>query len=162
MVQNTLLVIDPSIIVSKYDSNIFDEPIPNFLKHIIINTDNGCWEWTSYKNKCGYGCTGKKGYDYLAHRFLYRYYYGEIDENLTIDHLCNNTVCVNIFHMKQVTQRANMLRGNCQSIRNANKMECKRGHPFDFSNTYINPGSGARQCRICRYEYSKKIRLGLI
>lgn len=32
---------------------------------------------------------------------------------------------------------------------NANKSACKRGHRFDRENTYVNPGSGARQCRTC-------------
>ena len=28
--------------------------------------------------------------------------------------------------------------------------ECKRGHPFNAENTYINKSSGAQQCRACR------------
>lgn len=44
----------------------------------------------------------------------------------------------------------------------ASKFECKRGHPLAGENLYINPASGARQCRTCavihrsNYENRKK------
>lgn len=36
---------------------------------------------------------------------------------------------------------------------NAEKTRCKSGHPLDGENLYINPASGARQCRTCRRAY---------
>ncbi len=37
----------------------------------------------------------------------------------------------------------------------ANATECIFGHKFDNANTYINPTSGARQCKICMKERAK-------
>jgi hypothetical protein len=40
-------------------------------------------------------------------------------------------------------------------MKNADKTECSRGHPYNEVNTYITP-SGVRQCRACRpYQRSK-------
>ncbi len=142
----------------KYNKIDFNITIERFLKKILI-IKNGCWEFLYHFNQNGYGIFYFKNQTYLAHRFLYCYFNNGINNNLTLDHLCRNRACVNPNHLEQVTHRKNMIRGNCQSIVNANKMECIRGHPFDFSNTYINPCDGARQCRICRYDYNKKRQL---
>ena len=31
------------------------------------------------------------------------------------------------------------------------KSACRRGHPFNSENTYVNPNTGKRQCWVCRY-----------
>lgn len=43
--------------------------------------------------------------------------------------------------------------------REANKTHCKRNHAFTLENTYINPTSGARQCRQCVRELNRRIRM---
>ena len=35
---------------------------------------------------------------------------------------------------------------------------CKRGHPFDEANTYTNPTTGQRSCRICRAAWMRQYR----
>lgn len=143
---------------NKYTQTLLFMDLSYFLSKIIIDK-NGCWIWQGLPNHDGYGVFQKRPFNYLAHRFFYFYFYNFIDENLTIDHLCRNRKCVNPIHLEQVTARENILRGSCQSTVNQMKMECIRGHPFDFSNTYINPASGARQCRICKYEDNKRRRM---
>ena len=86
------------------------EPIERFKKFIQINETTGCWEFTGYINKGGYGVF--KGYDnknVLAHRFSYEYYVGKISENLEICHKCNHKKCVNYEHMRQDTKSSNCI-----------------------------------------------------
>jgi hypothetical protein len=67
---------------------------------------------------------------------------------LTIDHLCQNTLCVRPDHLEAVTMRENLLRSNAFSGVNARKTVCLRGHAYDEANTYRNK-KGQRSCRIC-------------
>jgi len=65
-----------------------------FLEKISVSNSRfykgtPCWEWIISKSYDGYG--------YLwfsktckAHRFIYEYYYGNIDPQLSLDHLCRN------------------------------------------------------------------------
>lgn len=41
-------------------------------------------------------------------------------------------------------------------VRNEERMACPKGHPYDAANTYIKPGGGARDCRACRREASRR------
>ena len=112
----------------------------------------GCWEWTSAKKPNGYGRfrlysnNGKRRYA-TAHRWLWIHLNG--DTNLTIDHLCRNTSCVNPDHLEPVTLKVNLLRGNGISGVNARKTHCIRGHKFTDENTYTPPNTEWRQCRVC-------------
>lgn len=101
---------------------------PNFLKRYanpkrrdrvyISNTmrmiklmPNGCWQWTGYVHPSGYvfRSTGKRSIP--AHREFYRIYRGTIKENLTVDHLCRNRICMNPCHLEAVSQVENNRRG---------------------------------------------------
>ena len=119
-----------------------------------------CWLWTAYatKSKSGgrapYGRfrVGKKKVQ--AHRLSYEmYYHVTIPEGMTIDHVkargCTSTLCVNPHHLEVVTLRVNIFRGDGVAVKNAKKMYCAQGHPFDEDNTYQNPTSGKRQCVVC-------------
>ena len=117
----------------------------------IVDDATGCWNWQWAKDSDGYGIwrdeNGKKG---RAHRICWESEHGPIPDGMVIDHLCRNTSCVNPSHMEVVTTRENTLRGNNGPAQNARKTHCKRGHPLDETNTYVDP-SGYRQCRKCRY-----------
>jgi hypothetical protein len=39
------------------------------------------------------------------------------------------------------------------------KTHCPQGHPYSGDNLYIQPGSGSRMCKACRYESAKRYRL---
>lgn len=69
-----------------------------------VAVENGCWIWTGAKNSKGYGtATNGRGGSMLAHRKSYAAANGEIPAGLEIDHLCENTSCVNPAHLEAVT-----------------------------------------------------------
>lgn len=112
-----------------------------------------CLEWQAALSG-GYGAfysskTGRRNYQ--AHRWIYERWVGPIPDGFHIDHLCRNRACVNAAHLEVVSPGENVLRGEGFSAVNARKTECKEGHPFDETNTYIAP-NGARLCRRCRRE----------
>ena len=78
-----------------------------------------CWHWTGAVQSRGYGVfTVKRSQRHpadpellgcwLAHRFALRWIAGEeLDPELTVDHLCENKLCVNPAHLEQVTREEN-------------------------------------------------------
>ena len=121
-----------------------------------VKLDNGCWQWISGKNWRGYSKFKLfRNTNITAHRWAYERINGKIPPGMTIDHLCRNRACVNVAHMEVVTQKVNLLRGDSPSSLNARKTHCKRGHPFNETNT-IRRGLH-RACRTCRNLYKKGV-----
>lgn len=130
-----------------------DTTTKRFWAKVDKNGPNGCWLWTAAKLQGpgggrGYGVFGIKGKNKPAHRVAYEILVGPIPDGLTLDHLCRVRHCVNPHHLEPVTNRENVLRGVGITARLHRQTHCKRGHPFDENNTYINP-SGYRQCKAC-------------
>lgn len=119
----------------------------------IDRQPNGCWYWIGEISKqMGYGIFNKK----LAHRAVYELLVGPIEPGLDLDHMCHNADpwcddptrclhrrCVNPSHLEPVSRGENVRRG--LSLR---KTHCRRGHPYDAENGYLNP-KGYRRCRAC-------------
>ena len=79
----------------------------------------------------------------LGHRVAWEAEHGPIPEGMTIDHICRNRRCVNVAHLRLLSNVENArMNGNWV------KDSCKRGHAFDHANTYRDP-SGHRRCRQC-------------
>ena len=74
-----------------------------------INLSEYCWEWHT-KGADGYGKVRYLGKSYLAHRFVYAYFLGNIEDYLVLDHLCQNKCCVNPYHLEKVEQWENIRR----------------------------------------------------
>lgn len=118
-----------------------------------------CWPW-------GVGVDTRPGKDYaravfsgrrqLAHRAVYEMLVGPIPSGMQIDHLCRNKPCVNPAHLEVVTARENLMRAPTVQARNAAKMRCVNGHPFDETNT-IHASDG-RRCRACATERMRGYR----
>jgi HNH endonuclease len=77
----------------------------------INKTEAGCWEWTAFKNKLGYGqiSMGRRGEGRsLAHRVSYSIYKESIPAGMLICHACDNPGCVNPDHLFMGSQSDNM------------------------------------------------------
>lgn len=120
--------------------------LERFLAKISISHD-GCWEWTAHKNKNNYSRFFYDGDKVYGHRFIYKYFFGEIPKGLEIDHLCRNRDCVNPIHLEAVTHKENNDRGNSLSGINSRKTHCVNGHEFTPENTSLYDNQ--RKCKIC-------------
>lgn len=76
-----------------------------------VKTGIGCWIWTG-ATASGYGVIRQNRKLVLAHRAIYELIVGKIPKGLQIDHLCQNTICVNPKHLEPVTPKENMRRYN--------------------------------------------------
>ena len=133
--------------------------ISDLINAKAIKLENGCLVWTGKINEKGYGAVKREGKTWRAHRLSYLDFYGHLDKNLTIDHLCKNRSCVNPLHLEQVTQRENVYRGNGLAAVARLKTRCLRGHEFNAGNTKIykkNPTH--RICVICKRFRQKRNR----
>jgi len=113
----------------------------------IDKKPSGCWEWTGSKDGRGYGRIriGKELYG--AHRAAYEIIRGPIPDNLSLDHLCRNPLCVNPAHLEPVTHEENMRRSAP-----ATKTHCVNGHERTPENTYTTKrktGKFTKACSIC-------------
>ncbi len=108
-----------------------------------------CWEWIASGRPRGYGqFFPTRGHPIYAHRFAYELLVAPIPPGMTLDHRCVNPACVNPAHLEVATRRVNALRGTGPAALAARQTHCKRGHPFDATNTRIRR-DGSRQCREC-------------
>ncbi len=131
------------------------------LSRISVDEQNGCWHFTGYVNRYGYGETGHG----MAHRVVYQGHVGAIPDGLFLDHVCHSNDlacpggndcwhrrCVNPAHLEPVTPKENVNRGRTaeyMSHRHDSTTHCVSGHEFTAGNTYMTP-DGRRQCRTCR------------
>lgn len=119
------------------------------LEHVMPEPNTGCWIWTGFTDRDGYGraaSTGKSPQP--AHRWVYSVMVGDIPRGLHLDHKCKQRCCVNPDHLEPVTPRENLMRSQTLQKINAEKTHCIHGHPFNEENTYFY--NGYRSCVICR------------
>jgi len=83
----------------KLGRRIYKNKHDEFLRKIKVNPETLCWEWQSQKNRNGYGRIKFEGKNIGAHRYSYKYYIGEIPDDLMVLHDCDNKVCVSPFHI---------------------------------------------------------------
>jgi len=69
-----------------------------------------CWVWTASPDSHGYGQIWHDGRLVLAHRLSLALLLGPIPDDLTVDHLCQRTLCVNPDHLELVTLAVNRRR----------------------------------------------------
>jgi hypothetical protein len=88
-----------------------------------------CLLWTGGTNNKGYGIfrlgsmrDGTRR-QVLVHRFIFTFWHGREPDGV-VDHLCRVHNCVNIWHLEDVTQRINLLRGDTIAAAHAAKTCC--------------------------------------
>ena len=128
-----------------------------------VNKTDGCWEWTAYLNKQGYGRYGIGSNVYRAHRLAFEEAYGPIPEGMFVCHKCDNPSCVRPDHLFLGTNSDNLKDCSAKGRHpNANKTHCPYGHPYTEDNVYHflhHNGSKRRMCRTCRRENNRAIAL---
>ena len=135
-------------------------PIHYFLKKVDIRGAQDCWEWKG-RLKEGYGIVKSKFISELkwneryAHRVSWEFFHGPIPENSWIIRTCSTLNCVNPNHLTIGERTPEMMIGlffgrMAQRL----KSHCKRGHPYDYENTYF-VNERKRRCRACANERSR-------
>jgi hypothetical protein len=137
------------------DYTPFFAAAPRFFQKIAVNDGSGdtCWQWIGAKRALGYGKIKICGRWFPAHRLAWILCYKSIDENLDIDHLCENKSCVNPAHLDLVTSKVNVMRTNNLGSNRGYyglRTHCKYGHPFSTENTRITFNPYRRRCRTCQ------------
>jgi len=111
-------------------------------------TEDGCHAWLGAIDRHGYGKFHAMK-NVRAHRFAWFIANGPIPSDMVIDHICRNRKCVNVGHLRLLSNKENILIGVGWGAINANKTHCMRGHEFTSSNT-IRTKRGGRRCRECK------------
>lgn len=123
-----------------------------WTKEVFISCCNvrtsGCWEWRKTGTRGYAQCIMVKGRKWQTHRFAYDFFIAPMPKELTIDHLCRNTICCNPYHLEPVTIQENLRRRGWTL-----KTHCKYGHEMSGDNlsVYVSKKTGrdVRACREC-------------
>ena len=132
---------------AKYRHNpVYHEHITDKVKERFfakVDKTDSCWNWTGAISatrparrmapaKQGYGVISINNRPFYVHRLAWMMKGNDLIEGLVIDHLCNNSLCVNPDHLDQVTNEQNTLRSPLHSANGAkyyySKDKCKYGH----------------------------------
>ena len=75
----------------------------------LVPGENGCLEWTGYRQPNGYGRIGAAGKMLYTHRVAWELANGKIPDGLHVLHRCDNPHCSNPEHLFLGTQADNMV-----------------------------------------------------
>jgi hypothetical protein len=126
-----------------------------FKSYLILTDKSGCWIWSRYKDKAGYGKLYFRNKVYLAHRVSYILYKTEIPKGSCVLHKCDQPSCCNPNHLFIGSQADNVKdmikKGRSKSgIFNSKKTHCPKGHEYTPDNIYSNGiKRSQRLCATC-------------
>jgi len=102
----------------------------NFWNKVDIKSIDDCWNWKGSINGSGYGLFSYKDEEKMtrtiqAHRMAYILGNGQITGGLQAQHLCNNRICCNPFHLElgdnSKNQQYMMTCGRCNKPKGENQ-----------------------------------------
>lgn len=136
--------------------------IDRFLSH-VNKTDDGCWLWTGYKDKDGYGKTKLNNHTIRANRLSWILYNGEIPAGMCVCHSCDVPSCANPKHLWLGTMADDMKDRDLKGRHGqSSKTHCPNGHEYNEINTWYGVdknGYRNRHCRVCDKERHKQSSL---
>jgi hypothetical protein len=78
----------------------------NFIEWVEVARISDCWNWLRHPHR-KYGVWGRTP----VHRWVFETLFGYLESRLiVVDHLCENTRCVNPLHLEAIPQRENLRR----------------------------------------------------
>jgi len=146
----------PNKIIPKFENHA------RFFKYIKINQETDCWEWAGYAaGRYGrFNLKSPKGWlPFQAHRVSWSIFKGELTPGLVLDHKCRNKICVNVDHLREVTDQVNTTQNSESFVAyNLYKTHCPQGHEYTIENTRVSSRNG-RYCLTCKREKIRSYRL---
>lgn len=160
----------------EYVARNASRPITDFAQNFFEKVDMsqvgaGCHEWTGAVNNKGYGhMWTNKAWPEMAHHIALRFAGVEPpdrdNDGMVVDHMCRNTRCVSVAHLRIVTYTENTLRNNSSPFAlNSQKTHCSKGHPLSGDNIVLIASVGpkgvmckARVCLTCFPSYRNSSR----
>ena len=137
----------------------------NFTGCVRMGYMSDCIYAEGKVQKNGYVYYGHNGISRGAHRIVWIQTYGEIPKGMVIDHICHNEdkdcpggwdckhrACINIEHLRMITQRENVLAGK-HSI---DGRSCPKGHDYSDPRNVYTRKSGTRECAECNRIRAKR------
>lgn len=121
-----------------------------------------CWVWRAGKYASGYGQFMVYGTGVKSHALSFLLVRGLMGLDQQHDHLCENKVCCNPYHIKPSTAWENTLKNSSPHSKNARKTHCDNGHLLAGDNLFtykpsVRYPNGRRYCRQCRRDSEMKM-----
>ncbi|NBW14538.1 MAG: HNH endonuclease [Caulobacteraceae bacterium] len=123
-----------------------------------FTADTPCIDWPRSVNNYGYGVVQHNGKRTTAHRAAYENVMGPIPKGLVVDHICRNRKCVNVSHLRLLTDKENVLIGDGPTAKNKRLSHCKNGHLLSGENiaVYVKGSTTHRHCIACGHERDER------
>lgn len=129
--------------MSNYVKYLDERSLNRFIRKVRFT--DGCWNWIASTKTDGYGQFRLSEGMRLAHRVSFEWFKYEIPKAMTIDHECENRLCVNPDHLNLMTAVDNIFKTH-----GGNEDFCPRNH-LRRGNT-ATTSSGHRYCLECKRE----------
>lgn len=129
-----------------YSQKPIDNAVLSILKKIAICDDDECWIWMGATHGNGYSRMERDGRQQSIHIIMFELFVERITDGNVIHHLCNNKLCCNPSHLKQVTHSENISISRKQKTESINHCEC--GHQYTKDN--LLKCNTHRRCKTCK------------